>query len=69
MKLAELFASPTSNGKGSTALVFDNGDLVDTPEGPGQIMSAPNADGCYKVKLKTGKTAEFCGTDLKLATR
>jgi hypothetical protein len=70
MKLAELFASPTGMAGNSKPAMFDNGDLVvmtSTGE-PGQIMSEPDARGCYKVKLKrTGEIiAGICGKDLEL---
>lgn len=71
MKLAELFHKPTAPGAAAKPAVFDNGDLVvQTSTGePGQIMSMPDAKGCYKVKLKNGKTELICGTDLELSAK
>lgn len=67
MKLFELFRNKIT----SAALIFDKGELVIiTSDGkPGQVISAPDAQGSYEVKLKNGEIRSVFSTDLELANK
>jgi hypothetical protein len=70
VKLHEVFASPTAlPSQDGNGVIFDEGDLVETPEGPGQIMSKPSANGEYAVKLKSGKTITVISIKMTLASK